>query len=110
MVTWCHSVESNYKQKTIGAVLENGVFRPLESVRLPERGRFNITVQGVSEKSLNSSGSFELEALKKQRFSPKGKAERVSRSLAALREDEKIGLTREDWRFIAEDPDIELQF
>lgn len=96
--------------KTIGAVFENGVFRPLEPVRLPEGGRVNITVQGLSEVNPHSNGSFELEALKEQRFAPQGKAERVSRSLAALREEEKISLTREDWRFIAEDPDIELQF
>jgi len=96
--------------KTIGAVFENGVFRPLESVRLPEGGRVNITVQGLSEVNSNRSESFQLEALKEQRFTPQGKAARVARSLAALLEEEKISLTREDWRFIAEDPDIELQF
>ena len=96
--------------KTIEAVYENGVFRPLETVRLPEGGRVNITVQGVGEVKPYESGSLQLEALKRQRFTPQGKAERVARSLAALGEEEKIHMTRDEWRFFAENPDIEGQF
>ncbi len=51
-----------------------------------------------------------IEALKKKRFSPEGKAERVARSLAALNQVAIIHLTPEEWRQIAEDPDVEDQF
>jgi len=51
-----------------------------------------------------------LEALKRERFTPEGKAERVAKSLAALAEDETIQLTAQEWRLIAEDPDLEDQF
>ena len=51
-----------------------------------------------------------LEALKKRRFSPEGRAERIARSLAALDQVATIRLTSEEWRQVAEDSDIEDQF
>jgi hypothetical protein len=48
-----------------------------------------------------------LEQLKRVRFTPENKAERVTRSLAALDQAERINLTPSEWRFVAEDPDIE---
>jgi hypothetical protein len=51
-----------------------------------------------------------LEALKRQRFTSEGKAERVARSLAALNRVVPTNLSPEDLRWIAEDPDIEDQF
>lgn len=51
-----------------------------------------------------------LEQLKRVRFSPENKAERVTRSLAALDQAERINLTPSEWRFVAEDPDIEDQY
>jgi hypothetical protein len=51
-----------------------------------------------------------LEQLKRVRFSPENKAERVTRSLAALDQVERINLTPSEWRFVAEDPDIEDQY
>ena len=51
-----------------------------------------------------------LEQLKRLRFKPEDKAERVARSLAALDQPERIHLTPVEWRLIAEDPDIEDQF
>ena len=51
-----------------------------------------------------------LEALKRQRFTREGKAERVARSLSALNQRAPTRLTPEEWRWVAEDPDIEEQF
>ena len=51
-----------------------------------------------------------LEQLKSVRFAPETKAERVKRSLAALDQVERINLTSSEWRFVAEDPDIEDQY
>jgi hypothetical protein len=50
-----------------------------------------------------------LEQLKRERFTPENKAERITRSLAALDQVERIDLTPSEWRFIAEDPDLEDQ-
>jgi predicted HTH domain antitoxin len=52
----------------------------------------------------------EMAALIRQHFNPETKAERVARSLAALNEPSSIQLTPEEWRWIAEDPDLEDQF
>jgi hypothetical protein len=38
---------------------------------------------------------------------PEGKAQRVSLALAALNEEEKIKLSPEQWRWVAEDADLE---
>lgn len=51
-----------------------------------------------------------LEELRSMRFTPENKAERVARSLAALDQAERINLTPLEWRFVAEDPDIEDQY
>jgi len=51
-----------------------------------------------------------LEQLKSARFTPENKAERVTRSLAALDQVERINLTPSEWRFVAEDSDIEDQY
>src|SRR6185503_20182695 len=50
-----------------------------------------------------------LEQLKRMRFATENKAERVTRSLAALDQAERINLTPLEWR-LAEDPDIEDQY
>jgi len=55
-------------------------------------------------------GRSRLEELKRRRFTPEGKAERVARALAALYQEESIKLSPEEWRWIAEDPDLEDQF
>lgn len=51
-----------------------------------------------------------LEQLKRVRFTPENKAERITRSLAALDQIERIQLTPSEWRVVAEDPDIEDQY
>lgn len=56
------------------------------------------------------SPSAKLEVLIRERFSPEGKTERVAKSLAALNQEGSIVLTPQEWRFIAEDVDVEDQF
>lgn len=56
--------------------------------------------------SAGSDGRRRLEELKKRHFSPSGKAERISRSLAALKAPNTIVLSAQEWVRIAEDPDI----
>jgi hypothetical protein len=46
------------------------------------------------------------EFLRKQ-FTPENKTQRVSRALAALNEEEHIKLSPEQWKWVAEDADLE---
>jgi hypothetical protein len=64
----------------------------------------------MDEKKSVPRPSPRLEELIRKRFPPEGKAERVARGLAALRQEEKIKLTPEEWKWVAEDPDLEDQF
>ena len=50
-----------------------------------------------------------LEELKRKRFTPERKAERIARSLAALNQPMAIQLSPEEWRKIAEEVDLEDQ-
>jgi len=50
-----------------------------------------------------------LAEAKQQRFTPGGKSERIAKSLAALSQPPRIYLSPEQWRQIAEDPDLEEQ-
>jgi hypothetical protein len=54
--------------------------------------------------------SARLEELIRKRFPPEGKAERVGRALAALNQDATIHLTPEQWKWVAEDADLDDQF
>jgi hypothetical protein len=51
-----------------------------------------------------------LESLKRERFAPEGKAERVARSLAALDQPPSIHLSAETWRQIIEEAESEDEF
>lgn len=51
-----------------------------------------------------------LEELKKQKFTPEGRQERIAKALAALRQETAIKLPAETWRRIAEATDLEDQF
>jgi hypothetical protein len=51
-----------------------------------------------------------LAELKKARFAPDGKEERIARSLAALNQEVGIRLSSEEWKRIIEDPELEDQF
>ncbi len=50
-----------------------------------------------------------LEELIRGHFRPEGKEERIARASAALNQDEPIRLTPEQWKWVAEDPDLEDQ-
>ena len=45
--------------------------------------------------------------LVKQRFTPEGKAGRVAKALAALHQEQLIKLSPEEWKWVAEDADLE---
>jgi hypothetical protein len=51
-----------------------------------------------------------LEELKIRKFTLEGRQERIARSLAALHLESNIKLSPEEWKRIAEDPDLEDQF
>jgi len=48
-----------------------------------------------------------LQEFLREQLPPEGKAQRVSPALAALNEDKKIKLSPEQWRWVAEDADLE---
>ena len=50
-----------------------------------------------------------LQQMVQKQFTPQEKAERVSRALAALNEEEPIKLSPEQWRWVAEDVELEEQ-
>ncbi len=59
--------------------------------------------------NISTPKSARLEEMVKQRFTPDGKAERVAKALAALYQEEPIKLSPEEWKWVAEDPDLEDQ-
>jgi len=50
-----------------------------------------------------------LQQMVQKQFTPQDKAERVSRALAALNKEEPIKLSPEQWRWVAEDVELEEQ-
>jgi hypothetical protein len=91
-----------------GLLGNNAVQSAARSIDLPQPIRERI--DAVGPRPRRSLARSKLEALKRRRFTPEGKAERVARSLAALHQKVSIQLTPEEWRWIAEDPDVEDQF
>jgi uncharacterized membrane protein len=63
----------------------------------------------MSEKT-STEKSARLEELIKQRFPAEGKAERVAKALVALHQEEPIKLRAEEWKWVAEDVELEDQF
>lgn len=93
-------------EESLTVVLEEGaavMITPENSLK-----RFTDFEKRNSEEG--NSPVLTLEELKRLRFSPQEKTERVTRSLAALDQAEGIRLTPSEWRFIAEDPDVEDQY
>ena len=64
----------------------------------------------MSDKIIVDRAVSKLERLKRQRFTPEQKPQRVAKALAALYERESIILSAEEWKHVAEDPDIEDEF
>jgi hypothetical protein len=56
--------------------------------------------------NISEQRTAKLEALIKQRFTPEGRSERVAKALAALRCEQPIKLSLEDWKWVAEDADL----
>jgi hypothetical protein len=50
-----------------------------------------------------------LQLLKLQRFVPEGREDRIAKSLAALNQQETLNLSAEQWKYFAEDPDLDDQ-
>jgi hypothetical protein len=48
-----------------------------------------------------------LQEFVRKQFAPGEKTQRVSRALAALNEEERIKLSPEQWKWVAEDADLE---
>jgi hypothetical protein len=48
-----------------------------------------------------------LQDLVRRQFTPGDKDQRVSRAQAALNEEERIKLSSEEWKWVAEDADLE---
>jgi hypothetical protein len=48
-----------------------------------------------------------LQDLVRRQFTPGDKVQRVSRAQAALNEEERIKLSSEEWKWVAEDADLE---
>ena len=64
----------------------------------------------MSDKMIVDRAVSKLEGLKRQRFTPEQRPQRIAKALAALYEQEAIILSAEEWKQVAEDPDIEEQF
>ena len=91
-----------------GLLLNNGDMQ-LAAVKISGPHKALVNTRHSRLRSPVSGVSSRLEELKKQRFSVEGNQERISRSLAALHEASAIKLSAEEWRSIAEDPDLEDQ-
>jgi hypothetical protein len=61
----------------------------------------------MSTRSSTKTPPASLQELLRKQFTPGDKNERVSRALAALNEEERIKLSPEQWKWVAEDADLE---
>jgi hypothetical protein len=93
-----------------GGLLDNNLVQSAARLSGAQGSSLEIKQQRIySTASLNPPPS-KLELLKKQRFKPEHKTQRVAKSLAALNKQSPINLSPEEWQHIAEDADIEDQF
>ncbi|HWN98006.1 MAG TPA: hypothetical protein VNS63_01915 [Blastocatellia bacterium] len=102
----------DYRRRAIsgGGLLGNG---ELQSVSSGKSARATIDrIRASNEAPLtrvvkeDATPMSKLEILKRERFRPEGKAERIARSLAALNQPEPIELSLEEWQLVTEDPDL----
>ncbi|MGA3324397.1 MAG: hypothetical protein ABSF45_07980 [Terriglobia bacterium] len=61
----------------------------------------------MSTRSSTNRPPAALQEFIRKQFTPGDKTERVSRALAALNEEEPIKLSPEQWKWVAEDADLE---
>lgn len=69
-----------------------------------------IRAAGPGRRTTGPPYNEKLAEAKRRQFTPKGKQERVAKSLAVLSQPPHIRLTANEWREIVEDPDLEEQF
>ena len=61
----------------------------------------------MSTRSSTKTPPASLREFLRKQFTPEDKTERLSRALAALNEEERIKLSPEQWKWVAEDADLE---
>jgi hypothetical protein len=61
----------------------------------------------MSTRSSTKKPPASLQELVRKQFTPEDKTGRVSRAMAALNEEEGIKLSPEQWKWVAEDVDLE---
>lgn len=61
----------------------------------------------MSARSSTKKPPAPLQEFLRKQFTPEDKTQRVSRALAALNEEERIKLSPEQWKWVAEDADLE---
>jgi hypothetical protein len=61
----------------------------------------------MSTRSSTKKPPASLQEFVRKQFTPGDKTQRISRALAALNEEERIKLSREQWKWVAEDADLE---
>ena len=61
----------------------------------------------MSTRSNTKKPPASLQEFVRKQFAPEDKTKRVSRALAALNEEEPIKLSPEQWKWVAEDADLE---
>jgi len=61
----------------------------------------------MSTQSSSKMPPASLQELLRKQFTPEDKNQRVSRALESLNEDERIKLSPDQWKWVAEDADLE---
>jgi hypothetical protein len=61
----------------------------------------------MSTRSSTKKPPASLQDFVRRQFTPEDKTQRASRALAALNEGERIKLSAEQWKWVAEDADLE---
>ena len=61
----------------------------------------------MSTQSSSKRPPASLQELLRKQFTPEDKNQRVSRALESLNEDERIKLSPDQWKWVAEDADLE---
>jgi hypothetical protein len=102
----------DYERRSLngGGLLGNGALQSASMAKNEWTALYGFApsknAPAVSVVTEEVSPASKLEALKRERFRPEGKAERIATSLAALNQSEPIELSLEEWRLITEDPDL----
>jgi len=103
-------VLGEYGPQSLGnSALQKSTFADITFASTPSRAA-DREARRQDHPLLISPSHRKLEALKAARFSASRRAERIAKSLTALRREGSIHVTAEDWESIALDDDLEDQF